>query len=65
MPPVIMSGSASHVAGRRAAFAKALAEKGLTPAMDGAYEAELEDLLPKPIEVVATARRSTTASRSR
>jgi hypothetical protein len=32
----------------RDTFAKALAEKGLAPQMDAAYEAELEDLPPLP-----------------
>jgi hypothetical protein len=35
----------------RETFAKALAEKGLHPAMDTAYQAELEDLPPQPTEV--------------
>ena len=39
----------------RETFAKALAEKGLHPAMDTAYQAELEDLPPLPGEVTPTA----------
>ena len=39
----------------RETFAKALAEKGLLPAMDAAYAAELEDLPPLPGEVTPTA----------
>jgi hypothetical protein len=39
----------------RETFAKALAEKGLVPAMDAAYGAELEDLPPLPGEVAPTA----------
>jgi oxalate decarboxylase/phosphoglucose isomerase-like protein (cupin superfamily) len=39
----------------RETFAKTLAEKGLQPAMDAAYEAELEDLPPLSSEPVPTA----------
>ncbi len=39
----------------RETFAKALAEKGLFPAMDTVYAAELEDLPPLPGEVTPTA----------
>jgi oxalate decarboxylase/phosphoglucose isomerase-like protein (cupin superfamily) len=39
----------------RETFAKALAEKGLVPAMEAAYAAELEDLPPLPGEVTPTA----------
>ncbi len=38
----------------RETFAKALAENGLEPAMDEAYEAELKDLPPKPDQAVPT-----------
>jgi oxalate decarboxylase/phosphoglucose isomerase-like protein (cupin superfamily) len=39
----------------RETFAKALAERGLLPAMDAAYAAELEDLPPLPGDVTPTA----------
>jgi hypothetical protein len=39
----------------RETFAKALAERDLLPAMDSAYQAELEDLPPLPGEVAPTA----------
>jgi oxalate decarboxylase/phosphoglucose isomerase-like protein (cupin superfamily) len=39
----------------RETFAKALAERGLVPAMDAAYAAEVEDLPPLPGEVAPTA----------